>query len=122
MIRLPPRSTRTDTLFPYTTLFRSHVAHSGGGAALLVSPNRPAHCAVVYRKVTGDARLAVAADEVGARPCLVAAGRFGGKGLERKSVVSGTGVSVRVDLGGRPLSNKKKRTQKTSTTVDEQNI
>src|SRR3546814_9814499 len=30
MIRRPPRSTRTDTLFPYTTLFRAvdrHVAH-----------------------------------------------------------------------------------------------
>src|SRR3546814_4134459 len=27
MIRLPPRSTRTDTLFPYTTLFRSWVRH-----------------------------------------------------------------------------------------------
>src|SRR3546814_8072720 len=29
MIRRPPRSTRTDTLFPYTTLFRSvvHPAH-----------------------------------------------------------------------------------------------
>src|SRR3546814_8216237 len=26
MIRRPPRSTRTDTLFPYTTLFRSHIA------------------------------------------------------------------------------------------------
>src|SRR3546814_2056334 len=26
MIRRPPRSTRTHTLFPYTTLFRSHVA------------------------------------------------------------------------------------------------
>src|SRR3546814_8851085 len=26
MIRRPPRSTRTDTLFPYTTLFRSAVA------------------------------------------------------------------------------------------------
>src|SRR3546814_12915104 len=26
MIRRPPRSTRTDTLFPYTTLFRSLVA------------------------------------------------------------------------------------------------
>src|SRR3546814_13733161 len=26
MIRRPPRSTRTDTLFPYTTLFRSHDA------------------------------------------------------------------------------------------------
>src|SRR3546814_15690942 len=25
MIRLPPRATRTDTLFPYTTLFRSWV-------------------------------------------------------------------------------------------------
>src|SRR3546814_1182582 len=24
-MRRPPRSTRTDTLFPYTTLFRSHV-------------------------------------------------------------------------------------------------
>src|SRR3546814_5889007 len=28
MIRRPPRSTRTDTLFPYTTLFRS-LAHQG---------------------------------------------------------------------------------------------
>src|SRR3546814_9254581 len=27
MIRRPPRSTRTDTLFPYTTLFRSEVMH-----------------------------------------------------------------------------------------------
>src|SRR3546814_15128737 len=26
MIRRPPRSTRTDTLFPYTTLFRSELA------------------------------------------------------------------------------------------------
>src|SRR3546814_10826168 len=25
MIRRPPRSTRTDTLFPYTTLFRSQI-------------------------------------------------------------------------------------------------
>src|SRR3546814_15296515 len=25
MIRRPPRSTRTDTLFPYTTLFRSYL-------------------------------------------------------------------------------------------------
>src|SRR3546814_8971464 len=30
MILLPPRSTRTDTLFPYTTLFRSHVADKTG--------------------------------------------------------------------------------------------
>src|SRR3546814_2499268 len=35
MIRRPPRSTRTDTLFPYTTLFRSQeqrvVEHEVGG-------------------------------------------------------------------------------------------
>src|SRR3546814_1231985 len=29
MIRRPPRSTRTDTLFPYTTLFRSFGANTG---------------------------------------------------------------------------------------------
>src|SRR3546814_4273381 len=29
MIRRPPRSTRTDTLFPYTTLFRSAACPSG---------------------------------------------------------------------------------------------
>src|SRR3546814_9021523 len=29
MIRRPPRSTRTDTLFPYTTLFRSDVVMRG---------------------------------------------------------------------------------------------
>src|SRR3546814_11946726 len=28
MVRRPPRSTRTDTLFPYTTLFRSKVVWS----------------------------------------------------------------------------------------------
>src|SRR3546814_19804705 len=40
MIRRPPRSTRTDTLFPYTTLFRSFrraerekMIGDGGGAA-----------------------------------------------------------------------------------------
>src|SRR3546814_76558 len=30
MIRPPPRSTRTDTLFPYTTLFRSNADHLQG--------------------------------------------------------------------------------------------
>src|SRR3546814_5748125 len=31
MIRRPPRSTRTDTLFPYTTLFRSPARGVGAG-------------------------------------------------------------------------------------------
>src|SRR3546814_1675497 len=33
MIRRPPRSTRTDTLFPYTTLFRSSPARRRGRAS-----------------------------------------------------------------------------------------
>src|SRR3546814_14845106 len=41
MIRLPPRSTRTDTLFPYTTLFRSAYkrvfGHSPGTAEKIVN-------------------------------------------------------------------------------------
>src|SRR3546814_7312585 len=36
MIRRPPRSTRTDTLFPYTTLFRSGQRDHHGGACALV--------------------------------------------------------------------------------------
>src|SRR3546814_11014154 len=39
MIRRPPRSTRTDTLFPYTTLFRSQFQE--GRAELLEMPHRP---------------------------------------------------------------------------------
>src|SRR3546814_14773252 len=34
MIRRPPRSTRTDTLFPYTTLFRSALVAERDGIAL----------------------------------------------------------------------------------------
>src|SRR3546814_10041023 len=43
MIRRPPRSTRTDTLFPYTTLFRSPVedaARRNRNHRLLRRPNR----------------------------------------------------------------------------------
>src|SRR3546814_18418050 len=41
MIRRPPRSTRTDTLFPYATLFRSEVdVGDAGGQALPVAGGR----------------------------------------------------------------------------------
>src|SRR3546814_3951632 len=46
MIRLPPRSTRTDTLFPYTTLFRSRQSpvHARGGGGPSRSRGRiPSH-------------------------------------------------------------------------------
>src|SRR3546814_8268542 len=45
MIRPPPRSTRTDTLFPYTTLFRSAtqagIAFSNASVALVHGMSRP---------------------------------------------------------------------------------
>src|SRR3546814_1614365 len=40
MIRRPPRSTRTDTLFPYTTLFRSQ---RDAGSGRIWSARQPAH-------------------------------------------------------------------------------
>src|SRR3546814_18461395 len=47
MIRRPPRSTRTDTLFPYTTLFRSNAvlgeSISVNGACLTVMAFDDAH-------------------------------------------------------------------------------
>src|SRR3546814_2664901 len=36
MIRRPPRSTRTDTLFPYTTLFRSNFVINRGDLVTIV--------------------------------------------------------------------------------------
>src|SRR3546814_17810369 len=44
MIRRPPRSTRTDTLFPYTTLFRSVL-----GCPILVLPE--AHSPLCERRL-----------------------------------------------------------------------
>src|SRR3546814_3374567 len=40
MIRRPPRSTRTDTLFPYTTLFRSYGATDADFAKVKVKNAR----------------------------------------------------------------------------------
>src|SRR3546814_2451713 len=44
MIRRPPRSTRTDTLFPYTTLFRS--VRCRGRARKRFCASAPAHGAL----------------------------------------------------------------------------
>src|SRR3546814_87520 len=59
MIRRPPRSTRTDTLFPYTTLFRSGVARLAASHALEPLPLEAENLAVVgafgHRDVHGPA-------------------------------------------------------------------
>src|SRR3546814_15585504 len=76
MIRRPPRSTRTDTLFPYTTLFRSYLRQGGSSygmdtvvAALRHAPELTAKlierfCAL-HDPETRDAKRAEAlADEI----------------------------------------------------------
>src|SRR3546814_5253257 len=54
MIRRPPRSTRTDTLFPYTTLFRSrrHRRHASGS----FRGGTGTRCSGCRRQSPGDAR------------------------------------------------------------------
>src|SRR3546814_2720920 len=51
MIRRPPRSTRTDTLFPYTTLFRSNPRRARGAGSCArrsARPDRDGHPAAPY--------------------------------------------------------------------------
>src|SRR3546814_1618612 len=56
MIRRPPRSTRTDTLFPYTTLFRSVRPSSGGVRAQWRQPGGGAGGALAGRLLRGRHR------------------------------------------------------------------
>src|SRR3546814_4282338 len=78
MIRRPPRSTRTDTLFPYTTLFRSllnsansefpdGLANSSGlvGKNLMVQLNQAAWGQVAdeVRSYKGPPSLAIRSEE-----------------------------------------------------------
>src|SRR3546814_16752027 len=134
MYRRPPRSTRTANLFPYPTLVRSlassrcrkvKIVVSSGirskpicakrrcGAArecggreqdsetwldVIQAPSVPA----ITELEADDARLALdRGTEVSERP-LIAVG-------DRKGVVWGKSVSVRVDIGGRRIIKKKKK-------------
>src|SRR3546814_19309829 len=121
MLRRPPRSTRTDTLFPYTTLFRSGLA---------VRPrHRDAGCGKAMEEARRDMREGAARIGIGDmyralhprfRPRddrdRARFDRCGNKILpveffadegDRKSVVEGQSVSVRVGLGGRRMITKK---------------
>src|SRR3546814_18168933 len=61
MIRRPPRSTRTDTLFPYTTLFRSARQYGGGDNIIAVDRRRNRRR---ERPRIADAGGAAATDEI----------------------------------------------------------
>src|SRR3546814_4615691 len=77
MIRRPPRSTRTDTLFPYTTLFRSLVLLQGlvqlaKHQVLQPGVDRQVQVAAIHRQrhrlhILDDAAQAVFDDPAAAR-------------------------------------------------------
>src|SRR3546814_20847689 len=72
MIRRPPRSTRTDTLFPYTTLFRSGDAgrahqHHVGRAEVLAEAGLLVEQELVDRMAARQ-RRAQGVDEIAADP------------------------------------------------------
>src|SRR3546814_19510157 len=115
MVRRPPRSTRTDTLLPYTTLFRS-----ADRAARPAPARRPG----AGRAQAGERLVLRAAHQFGRRAgrqlCVSQRHRTGGPARaalrarygmaqsqpDRTSVVSGQRVAVRVDLGGRRIIKK----------------
>src|SRR3546814_4674268 len=80
MIRRPPRSTRTDTRFPYTTLFRSQDALFLPAFHRLahVVAHEVAHVLRAGAEAAGGAQAAVVADadHVRAQVCLRVADRL----------------------------------------------
>src|SRR3546814_8646664 len=88
MIRRPPRSTRTDTLFPYTTLFRSH-PHRHRADQVVGNDNAVALDEAGHATISGTPRAVV--------PALVAGTQCPGRSMRRCE--PGT-ASPRTDANG----------------------
>src|SRR3546814_8149350 len=63
MIRRPPRSTRPDTLFPYTTLFRSRPAVGAARTHLRVGPGGARLAGARLPLIPGPARGRLSAQQ-----------------------------------------------------------
>src|SRR3546814_15429028 len=134
MIRRPPRSTRTDTLFPYTTLFRSPIDPVRPHETLYERQARFKCCPFVAKRIVGEeaqvnvrhriAEIVRNGDDVAVRieidghrllDNFIHAFEPGPGAADRTSVGKGKGGSVRVDHGGR--RNIKKKTTKINNTT-----
>src|SRR3546814_1110588 len=73
MIRRPPRSTRTDTLFPYTTLFRSRIAQAAHAQRHVDALADQVAAGIVHDNVDIERRM------------LAKEGRQGGDHIEARS-------------------------------------
>src|SRR3546814_14599681 len=125
MIRRPPRSTRTDTLFPYTTLFRSDFLHHRTEELLVrreflrlrqwlgnpgfvdkVAPGDVVVGAVAAPGATAQRKgLAYAVPQVAAVRRRLRLAHYHAR--DRKRVGKGTRGTGRVDLGGGGVIKKK---------------
>src|SRR3546814_4246533 len=100
MIRRPPRSTRTDTLFPYTTLFRSEDAfcHGLSKHQVVIGPGQDAvpepvcHDAAVLRQGFGQVTME---KYMIVRDCFKAAepGFFQSQIIKGEGSVAGSGAA-----------------------------
>src|SRR3546814_13589124 len=114
MIRRPPRSTRTDTLFPYTTLFRSVVRAAGKAVALF---GRGAQRLGQSVALGGDVdhpferdgdRLSLD-DELrrGSNGCGIEADRFEAReAVELRRQLAGAALQLRRELRGHPRARR----------------
>src|SRR3546814_17442565 len=135
MIRRPPRSTRTDTFFPYTTLFRAdpvrllHEIRRGQERLATIADVTPQTAPPINDALDqfltglriawrdGEIRPTAGAASKPKRerrrpdPLLYVTGElhdwFLAEPLDRKSGVSGKRSSVSVDFGGRSMRQKK---------------
>src|SRR3546814_12066115 len=111
MIRRPPRSTRTDTLFPYTTLFRSSFVALG-----VWQVERRAWKHELIAAVDARIHRAPVAEPGPAEWPRVSASRDASRRIsatgDRQSVVWGKRWSVRVHPGGSRINKKKQQKQR----------
>src|SRR3546814_16357981 len=132
MTRRPPRSTRPNTLFPYTTLVRSAPANARAAATVdhlrqwhRIYPPSPHRKATRYpglllrsarpmaeRRHRKRHRSPPSIPPPKNQPRRLAPQRLR---RDRKSVVKGKSVPVRVDLGGRRIIKKKTKQKQKQT-------
>src|SRR3546814_2216472 len=115
MIRRPPKSTRTDTLFPYTTLFRSRLRRRAHGCRSTAGAERD-HVAVA------EGRPQRRAQHVALRADAQRAGRAFHRGLRRQRSEEHTSELqslMRISYAVFCLKKKIKKDTATTHTINE---
>src|SRR3546814_6558864 len=98
MIRRPPRSTRTDTLFPYTTLFRSVTLYRQGGVNFIVN-GEPDSFAQAFARVHGPSCCAIAFRVKDAAAAYERAVALGARPFPRKGGPTGLNIPATHRIG-----------------------